>query len=1166
MEKNDDQIAATNGHSNDRTNGQTNGHTNGQTNGHSNGHSNGQSNGHSKGKGAATAEVPTSTQVSKYKGSKAKPTRKDVDQTMGAITNLLHASNKPLPHRYGDGKQRKSIYEQKYTGIWADIKYLSKEGNLKESYKTLRTLAKHKKRPGYTDDKTYTMEYVIRLSAHLPTDSLHRLKLTALQVDQLWNTLQHPPMSLLSNEYRFRQPDGGHNNPMYPNLGRAGTSYARTVKPMTMMPMSQPDPGLVFDAVMCRREFRPHRNNVSSMLFYIASIIIHDLFQTNRKDVTINDTSSYLELSPLYGNNAEDQRKMRTFKDGKLKPDCYSEKRLLGFPPGVGVILIMFNRFHNYAAEQLAAINENGRFDPKIDHRNRNREEALAQAEAKREEELFQTARLVTCGLYINIILTDYLRTIVNLNRTNSTWTLDPRFDPSKIYNPHGTEQGTGNQVSVEFNLVYRWHSCISKRDEIWTEDLYKQIFGENVDPLNMPLSEFLKGLGQWESSLPDDPAQRTFSNMQRNDKGMFEDDDLVRILTEGIEDPCGAFGARNVPAVLRAVEIMGMEQSRKWKVASLNEFRAFFGLEPHKTFESINSNPEVADALRQLYDQPDFVELYPGLVAEEDKVPMEPGVGIAPTFTISRAILSDAVVLVRGDRFHTIDYTTAGLTNWGFQEVASDFNVLHGCVFYKLFLKCFPNHFTWNSVYAMYPLTIPEENRKIFTNLGTVDNFDYSRPKYVKPRVPIRSYAATKRILDDKQTFNMMWEGFTWVFGKPYMLSGDGEWEADLRKFIGKCIYGQQDWEKQVRQFYEDTLTRLVKEKRYKVPAPGCQGEGSWQIDAVRDVNNLAHANFAATLFGLPLKTKDNPKDFFTEQEIYQILTLVFVCIFFDVDPSKSYPLRHATQQLARQFGKLVEIEVKAVDSIFGALVSGKYFKKRNTSALRNYGIHMIKRLLESGKSAEDVTWSHILPTAGAACANQGQVFAQVLDFYLRPENAQHLAEIQRLARLDTPEADNLILRYALEGTRLAGTFGLYRRVNCAGDTITVQDDDRTVHLDHGDRVFVSFISASTDSTIFPDPHAIRLDRPEESYIQYGSGPHQCLGMNINKVSFPTMLKFFGKLKNLRRAPGIQGELKAVEREGKFKVYLREDWSGFWPFPVNMKVRFDGVEGWEGE
>jgi linoleate 8R-lipoxygenase/9,12-octadecadienoate 8-hydroperoxide 8R-isomerase len=65
-------------------------------------------------------------------------------------------------------------------------------------------------------------------------------------------------------------------------------------------------------------------------------------------------TSSYLDLAPLYGSVWDEQKEMRTFKDGKLKPDCFSEKRLLGFPPGVGVLLIMFNRFHNYIVTNLA--------------------------------------------------------------------------------------------------------------------------------------------------------------------------------------------------------------------------------------------------------------------------------------------------------------------------------------------------------------------------------------------------------------------------------------------------------------------------------------------------------------------------------------------------------------------------------------------------------------------------------------------------------------------------------------------------------------------------------------------------------------------------------------------------------------------------------------------
>lgn len=90
------------------------------------------------------------------------------------------------------------------------------------------------------------------------------------------------------------------------------------------------------------------------MLFYLATIIIHDIFETDPRDRNVNRASSYLDLSPLYGRNDEDVGKMRTFKDGLLQPDCFSSDRILGFPPGCAVFLVMFNRFHNYVATQLA--------------------------------------------------------------------------------------------------------------------------------------------------------------------------------------------------------------------------------------------------------------------------------------------------------------------------------------------------------------------------------------------------------------------------------------------------------------------------------------------------------------------------------------------------------------------------------------------------------------------------------------------------------------------------------------------------------------------------------------------------------------------------------------------------------------------------------------------
>lgn len=438
----------------------------------------------------------------------------------------------------------------------------------------------------------------------------------------------------------------------------------------------------------------------------------------------------------------------------------------------------------------------------------------------------------VTCGLYINFILNDYLRTIVNLNRVDTTWTLDPRFDPSKVYNPDGTAAGVGNMVSVEFNLVYRWHSCISKRDDAWTQEFYKSLF-PGKDSEKLTLMEFGHGLRDWEATIHTDPGKRDIAHLRRQADGSFPDDDLVKVLQESIEDPAGAFGVRNVPHVLRLVEVMGIEQTRKWKVASLNEFREFFGLKAHRSFEDINPDPEIANTLRQLYDHPDFVELYPGLVAEDDKKPMVPGVGIGPTYTISRAILSDAVTLVRADRFYTVDYTAAALTNWGIEEAASNPNVVHGCVSYKLFLRAFPNHFKYNSVYAMFPLTIPEENKKIHDEMGDSDEFSWDPPSYTKARVLVNSYSAVKQVLMDADTFKITWGvGFDYIMEAPFMLSGDGAPYTAMKKFVGDRFYLKDvNWKAEVRAFYEETTMRLLRERNYPITGAGC-----FQVDAIRE------------------------------------------------------------------------------------------------------------------------------------------------------------------------------------------------------------------------------------------------------------------------------------------------------------------------------------------
>ena len=72
------------------------------------------------------------------------------------------------------------------------------------------------------------------------------------------------------------------------------------------------------------------------------------VFRTSHQQVHINETSSYVDLAPLYGNNQQTQDKIRK-KDGRglLIPDTFAEDRLLLLPPAVCVLLTLFNRNHN---------------------------------------------------------------------------------------------------------------------------------------------------------------------------------------------------------------------------------------------------------------------------------------------------------------------------------------------------------------------------------------------------------------------------------------------------------------------------------------------------------------------------------------------------------------------------------------------------------------------------------------------------------------------------------------------------------------------------------------------------------------------------------------------------------------------------------------------------
>lgn len=681
------------------------------------------------------------------------------------------------------------------------------------------------------------------------------------------------------------------------------------------------------------------------MLIYHATIIIHDIFRTNDSDKNISDRSSYLDLSPLYGFTKEMQRKIRDdkYKLGLLKPDTFAEDRLLRQPPGVCIMLVMYNRYHNYAARQLLRINEDGRFtvpklyaktklvsviqellpnrdvhgrkedlDAKVRHlcdkyevawreaeasrpreapavplkqpqetpankerretAERKREEALdaiarfeksapnkelirltrdleslldgkkqnlkkespqkheefeiqrrsfetawEAAWDKQDDDLFNTARLITCGMYIQISVHDYLRALMGFHQFDTNFTLDPRAD----FDQKKTSRGIGNQVTVEFNLLYRFHCAISLKDESYAEEYMQKTLGfENPRDTSLPVflqtmaanrqktaentKKGIKAPEPWEvtfgipdvsgpsqtknesyRALPDGGLQsdndsdsgvsddgsdsgismygndspgtpKKTGSSQANGAGsklfarnsitnLFDDRQMLAELTSAMDDPISNFGPRNVPKCLKAVEIMGILQARKWEIGTLNDFRDFFGLPRHANFQSVSKNVDIQNALRDLYEHPDKIELYPGIFCESDEhMSLDPGPQESGS-ALWTAIFSDAITLVRSDRFYTVDWNTNSLTSWGMKEVTPNNEICKSSVFHRLIQRAFPGWFPPDTVRFFHPFYTTKQNAVYAQGQGYGTQFRETAKKQSKPYADVANQLVQK-------------------------------------------------------------------------------------------------------------------------------------------------------------------------------------------------------------------------------------------------------------------------------------------------------------------------------------------------------------------------------------------------------------------------------------
>ena len=70
------------------------------------------------------------------------------------------------------------------------------------------------------DDKTMIMERTIKLVAGLPNHSKTQEILTNTFIDELWNSLDHPPMLYMGDKFKWRHADGSFNVSAHAQAGR----------------------------------------------------------------------------------------------------------------------------------------------------------------------------------------------------------------------------------------------------------------------------------------------------------------------------------------------------------------------------------------------------------------------------------------------------------------------------------------------------------------------------------------------------------------------------------------------------------------------------------------------------------------------------------------------------------------------------------------------------------------------------------------------------------------------------------------------------------------------------------------------------------------------------------------------------------------------------------
>jgi hypothetical protein len=531
-------------------------------------------------------------------------------------------------------------------------------------------------------------------------------------------------------------------------------------------------------------------------------------------------------------------------------------------------------------------------------------------------------------------------------------------------------------------------------------------------------------------------------------------------------------------------------------------------------------------------------------------------GSGVCPGQTTGRGILDDAVALVRGDRFLSIDFNANTLTQWGASKVQNCTAAgAYGGVLPGLIFNALPGAFTGTSPYALLPFYTPEATTEILKGNKALAKYEIPRPISNNDIISIQTQAGCKAAFADPDTFRTIYnKAIKFSTGKEFMIGWDEAKKHDTRSSILHRAFYEEGFEKNAASFFSKTVKGLIVKNSLSFT------KGRHTIDIVRDVTNIAPILFLADRFALPLKTAEKPRGLLTIYECFTAYLVLFIYQGFDIIPANTWKLRDGATKAAGLLKSVFETHLKTQyghgikENIVDWMAKGSAFEV-GPQADRYY--HALR---DTGLPVEDLAADSI-GVGTAIAGNLTQQASLLIDLYLSPGYEAYKDRIVKLAFQDPATSERELQGFVFEGMRHAGVVPGLPRV-ATKDTVINDGTRGAIHIRAGQTVLVAISKAAMDPEAFPDPEKINPLRSFKDYTLLGHGLHFCFGARLVGTALAATLREVFKLKNLRRAPGRQGKFSTTEQEiGSSGIYLKhylDASSRENPVPSSLTLEYD--------